>query len=296
VWPWSAHNPLNPVKALLYFSEFFESPWRELFAGDLIFVPEMPRRYVPQLMLLKLPEILSLLGLAGIAVACVAMARGHQRASRRAKLLTLVLAATVPVLVTVITRPAMYNGIRHFIFVIPALAVLGSWAGALIVQWLKERKPLAAAAAGMAFIAAVALPVSDMIRLHPYQYISFNHAAGGIRTNDPRYMLDYWGFAFKQASSRLNAWIAERGLTPPNGPHWQIAVCGPQRPAQIELGPNYDISWNPAGAQFVMSLGEYYCASLDAPVILQVEREGVVLARVYDIRGRNFTSVLVSGK
>jgi hypothetical protein len=296
VWPWSALNPLNPVKALLYFSEFFESPWRELFAGNLILVPEMPRRYVPQLMLLKLPEILSLLGLTGIAVACIAMTRGHQRAPRRAKMLTLVLAATVPVLFTVITRPAMYNGIRHFIFVVPALAVLGGWAGALIVQWLKERQPLAAAAAGAAFLVAVALPVSDMIRLHPYQYISFNHAAGGIRANDPRYMLDYWGLAFKQASHRLNDWIAERGLTPPNGSRWQIAVCGPQRPAQIELGPNYDISWNPAGGQFVMSLGEYYCAALDAPVIIQVERKGVVLARVYDIRGRNFTSVLVSGK
>ena len=45
-----------------------------------------------------------------------------------------------------------------------------------------------------------------------------------------------------------------------------------------------------------MSLGEYYCASLDAPVLIEVEREGVVFARVYDIRGKNFTSILVSGK
>jgi len=296
VWPWSALDPTNPVKALLYFSEFFEAPWRELFAGNLILVPEMPRHYVPQLMLLKLPEILSLLGIAGLVIACVGMTQGHQRASRRAKMLTLVLAATVPVLVTVITRPAMYNGIRHFIFVVPALAVLGGWAGALMIQWLKERRTIAATLAGAAVIAAAALPVSDMIRLHPYQYISFNHAAGGIRVNDPLYMLDYWGLAFKQASKRLNAWVAEHSLTPPNGRHWQIAVCGPQRPAQIELGPNYDISWNPAGAQFVMSLGEYYCASLDAPVLIQVERDGVVFARIYDIRGKNFTSILVSGK
>lgn len=296
VWPWAAVDPTNPVKALLYFSEFFEAPWRELFAGQLIMVPEMPRHYVPQLMLLKLPEILLLLGLAGVATACVVIVNGKERATLRAKMLVLVLSATVPVLVTVITRPAMYNGIRHFVFVVPALAVLGGWAGALLLQWLKEKQKAIFAAAAIAVAVAVSLPVADMVRLHPYQYISFNHAAGGITANDPLYMLDYWGLAFKQAAKRLNVWIAEHGLTPPGGHQWKIAVCGPQRPAQVELGPHYDISWNPAGAQFVMSLGEYYCANLDAPVLVEVKREGVVFARVYDIREKNFTSILISGK
>ena len=32
-------------------------------------------------------------------------------------------------------------------------------------------------------------------------------------------------------------------------------------------------------------LGEFYCAELDAPVLVEVVRDGVVYARVYDIRG-----------
>jgi hypothetical protein len=38
-------------------------------------------------------------------------------------------------------------------------------------------------------------------------------------------------------------------------------------------------------------MGEFYCANLAAPVMVEIAREGVVYARVYDIRGRSFTSL-----
>src|SRR5262249_5593153 len=47
VWPWSVIEPLNPFRAVEYFSHFFEKPWNEVFDGVVTAVPEMPRRYVP---------------------------------------------------------------------------------------------------------------------------------------------------------------------------------------------------------------------------------------------------------
>ena len=47
IWPWSVLDPLNPIRAIGYFSEFFEKPWKEMFGGDLLAVPDMPRSYVP---------------------------------------------------------------------------------------------------------------------------------------------------------------------------------------------------------------------------------------------------------
>src|SRR5438105_212816 len=58
VWPWSVSSPLNPLRAVEYFSHFFEKPWQELFDGRIISVPDMPRSYVPTLLVLKLPPIL----------------------------------------------------------------------------------------------------------------------------------------------------------------------------------------------------------------------------------------------
>ena len=64
VWPWSVVSPLNPFRAVEYFSNVFEKPWRELFDGQLIPVTDMPRSYVPTLFALQLPELMLALGLA----------------------------------------------------------------------------------------------------------------------------------------------------------------------------------------------------------------------------------------
>ena len=130
-----------------------------------------------------------------------------------------------------------------------------------------------------------------MIRLHPYQYTQFNHLAGGVQAAEERYMLDYWGLSLTQASRRLLAEIEDRGEKPPRG-HWTIAVCGPHPPVAVALGPRFTTTWNPKGADFAMVVGEFYCAKLDAPVVFDIMREGIVYARVYDLRGRAISSLL----
>jgi hypothetical protein len=298
VWPWSVLEPLNPFHAVEYFSHFFEKPWNEVFDGVVTPVPEMPRRYVPTLFLLKEPEIFIGLGLGGAAGAMVAALRGDIAPRRRAVFILLVFAALFPAAVTVVTRPAMYNGIRHFVFLTPALAALGGLAGAWIVAqlWRKDstwvRQPAAAFAAAV-FLGGLFLPIREMIRLHPYQYTHFNALFGGIRAADDRYMLDYWGLSFKEASHELRAKLTAAMATPTNKRNWRVAICGPQRPAQVALGPEFKVAWDPKGADFAMSMGEFYCSQLAEPVLVEVQREGVVYARVYDIRGRTVTGLNV---
>src|SRR5262249_35273532 len=73
---------------------------------------------------------------------------------------------------------------------------------------------------------------------------------------------------------------------------WKLAVCGPHRSPQVELGGDFETSWDPTGADFALMLGEFYCAKLDAPLLVEVVRDGVTFARVYDIRGRSFPTLL----
>lgn len=289
LWPWSVTEPLNLFRALAYFSEFFEKPWKEMFAGQLISVPDMPRSYVPLYFAIQMPEILTLLALGGLGGTVVAQFRSGLPLKRRAVLLLIALAAALPILVPLLTRPAMYNGIRHFIFAVPPLAVLGGLAGAYAIGRLRARS--AQIAAGLLIAAGLVIPLADLVRLHPYQYAFFNRASGGIRMADANYTLDYWGLAFKQASKALLAKLHERNEIPPAGRHWRIAVCGPHPPAEVQLGPQFDLTWDPKGADFAMMLGEFYCAELNTPVLVQIERGGVVFARVYDIRDRNISNM-----
>lgn len=292
VWPWSVVAPLNPLRAVEYFSRFFEKPWRELFDGQLIPVIDMPRSYLVTLLALKLPELMLALGLGGILGATAVALRGGDRGivvGRRAALVATLLAATLPVLVTLATRPAMYNGIRHFVFILPPFAVLGGFAAAWMVQHLQRHGRAALAIAALVLVAGLASPIIDMVRLHPYEYTHFNHIAGGVAGARPRYMLDYWGLSLTQASRQLRAVVAERAVP---GKIWTVAVCGPHPPAKVALGDQYATTWDPKGADFAITLGEFYCAKLDAPVLFDVRREGVVYARVYDLHGRSVSSLL----
>jgi hypothetical protein len=287
VWPWSVQEPLNPFRAVEYFSHFFEKPWREMYDGKAILVPDMPRTYLPTYLGIKLPEILLLLGSLGVIGCLVASFRNSLPVRYRAALLLIALAFVIPVGITVTTRPAMYNGIRHFLFVLPPLCVLGGLAGGWLLRRLADWSPLAAVAGAAVILCGFALPLHEMIELHPYQYAYFNNLVGGVRAADSRYMLDYWGLSFKQATDELLGVLEERGIETPEGRRWVVAVCGPIPPANVELGPDFLLTGNPKGADFALVLGEFYCAELNAPELVKIEREGVVFARVYDIRGRN---------
>ena len=80
--------------------------------------------------------------------------------------------------------------------------------------------------------------------------------------------------------------ICCRGKKPPAGRRWVIEICGPQRPAEIALGPEFETTWDRQRADFAMMLGTYYCRDLRGlPKLVEIRREGVNYARVFDIRG-----------
>ncbi len=295
VWPWAVIDPLNPFRALGYFSHFFEEPWQELFGG----AADLGARHAAQLRADAVRAeaaggVLARWRLIGTAGAIVAACRRDVPLPRRAVYLLVALAASLPVAVTIALRPAMYNGIRHFMFVLPPLAVLGGLAGGLSARG----SCAAPGAAGDGRRAAS----RSALRCRSSRW------CGCIRSNTPtstgwpaasparsdRYMLDYWGLSLKQASQGLLAKPA--GRSQPAGRRWKIAVCGPHRSPQVELGPDFETTWDPRGADFAMMLGVFYCARLDAPLIAEVERDGVPYARVYDIRERWIETILAPAK
>src|SRR5437868_10544188 len=170
IWPWSIMEPGNPFEALTYFSHFFEKPWKEMFDGALVSVPDMPWSYLPTLFALQLPEVLLVLLFAGVAGTIVSLSRSDVPARRKTILLMLTLAATLPLLIAMVKRPALYNGIRHFVFVIPPMAVLSGIGFSIVVERVRRHGVLPLLAVNGLFAASLMLPLTEMIRLHPYQY------------------------------------------------------------------------------------------------------------------------------
>jgi hypothetical protein len=78
----------------------------------------------------------------------------------------------------------------------------------------------------------------------------------------------------------------------PQGRKLKVAVCGPLLAAKAEFGPQYELTYDSKTADLALVQGEFHCADVKAPVLVEVAREGVVYARVYDVRGRQVQSIV----
>ena len=143
------------------------------------------------------------------------------------------------------------------------------------------------------FAFGLLLPLSEMIRLHPYEYTHFNHIAGTVRSADNFFMLDYWGLALKQASDGLREELVERQEVAAAADANGRSRCAARNVRRRSRSARISRSAGTASAaDFAMTLGEFYCKGLTAPVMVEIKRDDVVFARVYDIRGRSISTLL----
>ncbi|MGY4344085.1 4-amino-4-deoxy-L-arabinose transferase-like glycosyltransferase [Bradyrhizobium sp. GM7.3] len=174
IWPWSIMEPGNPFEALTYFSHFFEKPWKEMFDGAIVSVPDMPWSYLPTLFALQLPEVMLVLTFGAVIGTLVMLPRREVPARRKTILLMLTLAATLPLAIAMVKRPALYNGIRHFVFVIPPMAVLGGVAFGWAMERLRANHRTWQPVVLATFCFGLALSLAEMIppaslSIHPLQ-------------------------------------------------------------------------------------------------------------------------------
>jgi 4-amino-4-deoxy-L-arabinose transferase-like glycosyltransferase len=199
-WPFALATPLRgPIEAIR-FALHFDEECPVLFAGRTLPSTALPAAYLPWYLVITTPLPLLALAATG-AAACV----GRTRDGRDAGLSSVLALAWValPIGLFVVTRPNVYDGIRHFLFLLPGLAVLaGSGAEWLITRFASRRRRTLAT---LAIAAALLWPAREMAALHPYEFAYFNELVGGVRGADGRYDTDYWLASYKEAMVWVNA-------------------------------------------------------------------------------------------
>jgi hypothetical protein len=128
-------------------------------------------------------------------------------------------AAVAPLAAAVIGRVVVYDGQRHFLFVLPPLAAICGCAIAEVTRYTGVPRAISyGVVAG--FFALAGLTVSDMITLHPYEYVYFNRLAGGLPSASKRFETDYWGASYREG---LN-WLVQH-VKPTPGTKLRVASC-----------------------------------------------------------------------
>jgi hypothetical protein len=288
LWPWAQLNPiLNPLRSVRNAARF-SFVGTTLFFGQQVPARKAPVGYLPAWFGLQLPETYFVAALAGVAAYIFGrrFSTGDHRSwmaehsTSRIELGFLAFVVLFPIAAAMILRSTLYDAVRHFLFVVPPLAVL---AAAGIECGLRPPVPRAVRVliACSATMAAV-LTAWDMIALHPYQSVYFNRVfAGGLRGAAGRFETDYWGNSYREAVE----WVVQ------NVPGKGIRIANCAQPLQS----SYYLR-GPSGARFIavasdampdllLATTRWDChRRTGARVLHKIERQGVPLVYVLDLR------------
>jgi hypothetical protein len=275
-WPWAQLSPLRrPFEAAAIASHF---SWHGQlrYEGKIIPETEIPARYLPTWFGLTLPDFYVLAALCALLAMITFWAK--PRLTPRVAAVALLLCVTFgPLLGVVLLNPVIYNGHRHFLFLLPPLAALAGlafkqlWSGGWPL-WL--RAPLSLLGVGLAAITAY-----DMAELHPYEYIYFNRLSGGLAKQAPRFETDYWGSSYREGF----AWVVKH-YDPGGTRRILVKSCSADK-----LLTYYRDTWNakrfeiartPQKAEVFLDLTKIECREVPGTELHRIERQGVPVLHV----------------
>ena len=291
VWPWSVQQPLNIVAALRAFSHFAFYP-NVLWDGELIRADNMPQTYLPGLLVLQLPEYVLLGVLAAVLSGILWWRRGiitvfaHVRAQQY---LFVAMTVVAPIAGYMVMHPTVYNGLRHFLFVVPPLVVLGAIGLYRAIGFVSRKNRVAGIALSAVLVLSLARQIAMMVGLHPYEYVAYNSLIGGVSGAENRFELDYWGTSLAESAQGLSAYLA-KNPRPDLVSHTPLRVfaCGDRTSAGHFLPPGTELTEILDEADFYMGMTGVPCQDdfkrRPERTVFEVIRLGVTLGFVLDLR------------
>jgi hypothetical protein len=287
-WPWAQQAPLrHPLQALLSFGRFTAWDEQVLFGGGLIAARALPAGYLPITLAIRLPELLMLLLLAAAVLAL------WRRLRRRDEVGTpgagpwaaLLLAALAPPLLAVLRGAVLYDGVRHFIFTLPLLAVLAGWAGDAVLRRIALAARLWRWGAALLLAVYAVVHLSTLVRLHPYQYVYYNQLVGGVDGASGRYELDYWAASYREATRLLEQRLRREHGARFETTRFKVHACRAQASAAVSAPPNFEWVEKQADADYLIAFTRQDChLASDGEILEVVERLGVPLTYVKKLR------------
>ncbi|WKZ50428.1 MAG: hypothetical protein QY329_13295 [Anaerolineales bacterium] len=212
-WPYLWESPVkNFVQVFLFMSE---NPTRlqVLFGGQLYRAYDLPRRYLPTLLGITLTEPVWPLFALGLGAALTKLAASVRRPPSSVSrppspdYWLLLTAFAIPLLYVLLRKPPMYDGFRHFLFILPPVFVTCGLGLDVLFRWLKklEKGNRSPSWLRAGVILLISLPgLLGAARLHPYEYTYYNSLVGGTGGAFRVYETDYWLTCYKEAAEQTD--------------------------------------------------------------------------------------------
>lgn len=194
--PYVAADPFNHLIELIQVNKLY--PWKgfSYFLGSYITEVSRPWYYLPVWFLITTPVFILVLAVLSIVIT----------KNKDQKLLFGLLLGSIALhlLMYFALAPVIYNGLRHYLFILVHIVLLA----AIAFNEILLRKQYI-----RLFFVGISLHIISIlffyIIIHPYQYTYFNIAVGGIKHAASYFETDYWGASDKEALTKLRSYLAE---------------------------------------------------------------------------------------
>ena len=206
-WPYLWENPIANFIGVFRFMSDNPTNLSVLFDGQVFRAGELPRRYMPFMLATTFTEPVWFLFIIGLIAGYqkILTDRSPQRNNKLISLTLTLFWFLILIAYVILRKPAMYDGIRHFLFIVPPIFIVAGFAFERIEKDLHKFKIAAPSRLYAIFIFIVLLPgIAGSIKLHPYEYTYYNSFVGGTGAVFREYETDFWLTCYKDAVEELN--------------------------------------------------------------------------------------------
>lgn len=191
-WPYMGINYFKNFPQLFKTStdfDYWDKPY--LYMGNYISVETRPWHYLFVMISITTPLYM----LFGFLLGIYYQFRGSKDKASYLIILTLVVNITL----YLVLKPNIYNGLRHFLYLLPLIGYLSAIGYIKYFKSEDKKKRIVV----ICLVLSILGLGYRLVKLHPYEYVYFNETVNGLRGAKTRYETDYWGAGYKEASDWL---------------------------------------------------------------------------------------------
>jgi hypothetical protein len=287
-WPYLWENPILNFIGVFRFMSDNPTQLSVLFGGVAYHAGDLPRLYFPFMLTTTLTEPAIPLFIIGMVLGYWKLIRNRpvDKDLQRDQIVSLSLVLSWFVILAayvLIRRPSMYDGIRHFLFVLPPVFIFIGLAFEFFMEqmnkWVKHPMWLHVSL-GLFLI----LPgIYGIIKLHPYEYAYYNFYIGGTNRAFRNYETDYWLTCYKDAVQELD----HRVNTPVNlFVKREAYVAAPYANKNIQILDLRDETDQVKSGDYVLinsRLNDDLHTFPSAPIVIEIRRVGATFCIIRQI-------------
>ena len=272
-WPYLWDAPIARFTEVLTLMSNNPTKLNVLFYGNTYRAYELPLRYLPTLLGITLTEPTWLLFLIGSGVAIFRIIKKKVEWQS----LGILLFYFVFMLGYVLTiRPPMYDGFRHFLFILPPVFVIAGFAFEYFFAWAQNIWLRAS------FLLIIALfGLIGIAKLHPYEYTYYNSIVSGTSGAEGTFETDYWLTCYKEAAEAFSKFAPEGEILIVYREARNVSYYAAEN---IELIEIRDTSLE-TGDYLLLGarLDEVHTVKKHSPNIIEIGRDGATFCAIREI-------------